>query len=192
MSRILRSIISNVRQLAPLVRAIMMNAPPAPCASACDLSATWTLILLVMGLEPMAHPWPALAKRVAEPHLHRKAGRDGGGAVGLRSARLAVRRGIPAFPGAEPDRHRAMVLERVAMGRPDSRSREAGACRPACVARPPRQTHKTNPYGSCATWPCCSASNLGDVGPLAKLSKNTDELCLEPVEMKRSPRYPTV
>src|SRR6056297_3127899 len=59
-----------------------------------------------------------LPERHAEQHLHRKAGLDGGIAIGLLAAAPACRHSIPAHLGVEPDRQRATALERFIVGPP--------------------------------------------------------------------------
>ena len=59
----------------------------------------------------------------AEKNLHRKARLDGGIAVGLLPAALAVRHSIPVYLGVESDRQRATALERF----PRHRARTGGA-----------------------------------------------------------------
>ena len=84
--------------------------------------------------------------RSAMPHstLHRKAGLDGGVAVGPLAAAPVCRRGRPAHLGVEPDRQRAPTLQRFILGWsiPDPVGRGGG---PAHASQLPRAIREMNP-----------------------------------------------
>src|SRR6056297_218675 len=80
----------------------------------------------------------------AEQHLHRKAGLDGGIAIGLLTAAPASRRSLPAHLGVKPDHQRAPAFERFIVGWPVPGLVDGG-CRSAHASHLPHWIHEMNP-----------------------------------------------